>query len=126
MSDFDAFGDSIDELEALVLASAGYVRASDDLRPRVLESARMELREQRAKHSMRHALLFVLLAGTCTSAHVDGDSVREFPQVAAAMKQLDAPAASVPSVDNGDIGWNVVDAFTELRRRQSEVLPIEL
>ena len=125
MIDFDG-ADSIGELEALVLASGGYVRASDDLRPRVLETARMELRERRVQHAMRRTLFCVLLVGACTSAQVSVDSSHDFPKLAAAVSRIEAPAAAVPMGDKNDVGWIIVDAFTELRRQQAEILPIEL
>ena len=49
MGDIPNWHESAREVEAMLLAAGGYVRASDDLRPRVLEGARLQRRELRAR-----------------------------------------------------------------------------
>lgn len=107
-----------DEVEAMVQAAGGYVQASDDLRPRVLETARTEVGELRGRRWVRQASLAAAIVGiavtirTSTGGHEpkigDADAVYE--------------QASQKSVGAGGFGWALVQAFCELRERQSEKL----
>src|SRR5262245_58913900 len=49
------------EIESLIRAAGGYVGASDDLRPRVLEAARLQRHERRAQRWLRRSAVAVLL-----------------------------------------------------------------
>jgi hypothetical protein len=110
------------DLESMVQAAGGYVEASDDLRPRVLESARTHCREQRARRRIQKAAVFVLLlAGFTTSATGVLDTPRPGSELAlgAADSSSIHSRARAYAARRGDIGWGMVEAFTELRRRQS-------
>jgi hypothetical protein len=116
-------------VEALVRAAGHYVRASDDLRPRVLEAARIRCGEQWAQRCMRRLLMFLVLLACFTAADRHGlDSQRSGRTgilAAAGIDELNSPiAAATPR--NGDGDWRMIDAFTELRRQQAEVVRLAL
>lgn len=103
-----------DDLERMVRAAGSYGRASDDLRPRVLETARMERRGRRAKRwIMAAAAAVVVLAFTTASllARQQGASNRSAEYVQAGM--AGGGAAST---------WRLVDLFTSLREQQAEAI----
>jgi hypothetical protein len=110
------------EIEAAVRAAGGYVKASDDLRPRVLENARMERREFRAQRVIRQiALCVVVLAMTTSDWHSPpGGAIagRHWALLAASSDGLFRPAQT-SSVSGGDVAWQLVESMTELRRRQA-------
>jgi len=119
----------LDDVEALVRAAGEYVRASDDLRPRVLEAARLQSGEQRAKRCLRHVAVFVLLLASFNVAGwhaLDDQRSRPNPLlVAAGFHEVLAPTLSAP-IRSGDGDWRMIDAFTELRRQQAQLLRFEI
>jgi hypothetical protein len=110
-----------DEIEALVRAAGEYVQASEDLRPRVLESARQQRCESKAQRLIARLALGVLLATTLTASSPSGSVDARHPLASAALYRASLPLPTAANADN-DIGWNMVEAFTEMRRQQSEVL----
>lgn len=120
--------DNSNDVEALILAAGGYIRASDDLRPRVLEAARLQGHERRAQRWLRRAAAMVLLVATVGAALREGDSPRVRPIgifLAAGFDEFFVPTA-VASAHSVDGDWRMIDAFTELRRQQAEVLRLAL
>jgi hypothetical protein len=115
--------DPIVEIERTVRAAAGYVRASDDLRPRVLESARSERCERRARGWIRQAAVFVvLLAISTASMRSTYDSRAGFYQANWLFAGSEAifARAGTKTAHGGDLAWGLVDSFAELRRRQAD------
>jgi hypothetical protein len=106
-----------DDVESLVRAAGNYVRPSDDLRPRVLETARAESRERRNRRRMWQLAVVVALLGALTTA----EQVRR-EAAAAAPGLLVEAAAFVGTSEQGDTGWGLVDAYTQLRRKQAAML----
>jgi hypothetical protein len=113
------------EIESTVRAAGGYVRASDDLRPRVLENARIERRECRAQRIVRQAALCVVVFAASTpefhsppGSPVDG---HPWSLLAASSESLLFPAQA-STLSSGDVAWQLVDSLTELRRRQANAL----
>lgn len=103
-----------DDVEAMVQAAGGYVQASDDLRPRVLETARAERGEQRGKRWVRHLSLAAAIVGVSISIGVStGDREPKIGDADAVYAQ-----AAQKSVGAGGFGWALVQAFQELRQRQ--------
>ena len=123
MNDFDAR--ALEELEAIVRSGGDYVRATDDLRPRILEAARRDRRQRLTRLATRRAMLAILLVATC-AGQANDHSGAEFPQLAAASARLHAPQPSLRADSDEGIGWIFVDAMTEIRQRQSEILPTDL
>jgi hypothetical protein len=116
--------ESADEVEAILLAAGGYVRPTDDLRPRVLEAARLQRRERRARQWIRGlAAAVVLTAGG--AALVDplvsseGERGLAWRGVTSQTLYADAEARSIAS---GGLNWGIVDAFRDLREEQREAL----
>lgn len=107
------------EVEALVQAAGAYVRPSDELRPRVLEAARTESRERRAQRRIWQLALAIAILGLISAA--TGSRWSPGGPLSASMlpSQPDARQTEASS-----IGWNTVDSFTELRRRQAALLSL--
>lgn len=120
MTEFSDNLESLDEIEALVRSARDYVHASDDLRPRVLESARSARGERRARRWIGQLAAVTLVLGLVVA------TVRRQPDVVASH----APAipAARPFAESrwlvgySDSNWEMVESFTELRRRQAELL----
>ncbi len=106
-----------DDVESLVRAAGNYVRPSDDLRPRVLETARSESRERRNQRRMWQLALVVALLGVFTTAER-----ARWKAAAAAPGILVEAAALVGGDETADSGWGLVDSFTQLRRRHAAML----
>jgi hypothetical protein len=113
--------DDVADVEELVRSAGNYVQVSKDLRPRVLESARLHSGERRARSVVRKAALIAALLMWCVTASIRSldmpENLRELTIVATS-----PVSAGHVSSGNGDIGWTLVDAFTELRCRQADVL----
>jgi hypothetical protein len=109
------------ETEALIRSAANYVRVSQDLRPQMLEAARLNARERNARRVIRRvAVVAVILISSMVSRI---DRVRSD----GAARELQTTAAGTLLVSGrvGGIGadaWALVDAFTELRDRQADAL----
>ncbi|MGE3243607.1 MAG: hypothetical protein AB7G28_20910 [Pirellulales bacterium] len=116
------------DVEALIRSAGGYVRASDDLRPRILEAARLQRHERRAQRWLRRAAVVVLLLAT-VGGTLEQDNARSTRPIgivmAAGFDEFFVPTA-VASVGATDGDWRMIDAFTELRRQQAQVLRLSL
>lgn len=119
MNDSRDWKEPYSELELLVRAAGNYVQASSDLRPRVLESARAQRSDRRVQKYLRRitlcaALVVAAVTGlskTYRDAHgnTEAESSGKW-----GFEQVEAAA--------GDGSWGTVEAFTQFRRRQAEVL----
>jgi hypothetical protein len=116
----------LSDIEALVRSAGSYVQASRDLRPRVLETAREERDEQRLARRIWQAAVLVVLIATFLM------SPRHRPEVP---DRGTSPTAAHPgeyslfpeaSEGYGDFNWGMVESFTEMRRRQAELLRLAL
>ena len=126
MAELHSWCEPIDDIEAMVRAAGDYVQASDDLRPRVLETARIQSGEQRAQRRIRRmAILFVLLAMFTPSSRDPVEAAGDHPwntlSVASSESAFSQTAAAVDR-GGGDFGWGLVEAFTELRHQQAAAL----
>jgi hypothetical protein len=119
----------LDDIEAIVRAAGDYVRASDDLRPRVLEAARMQHGEQRTRRRLRYVAVCVLLVAFCHMS--DWNGLIHQPTrpssilVAAGFHELLTPTRA-ELIRSGDGDWRMVEAFTKLRRQQAQLLRCEI
>jgi hypothetical protein len=113
--------ESLAEIEALVRSAADYVRPSDDLRPRVLECARSVTKERQAKRWIGHLATCALALGLLVAAtrQPDAAASREPARAALGYRLL---WTAQPTIGASDASWSMVDSFTELRRRQAELL----
>jgi hypothetical protein len=115
-ADFEALAD----VESLIRSAANYVRPSDDLRPRVLESARSVSKERQARRWIGHLATCALALGLLVAALRQTDTpARREPARAAVGYRL---WSAQPALGANDASWSMVDSFTELRRRQAQLL----
>lgn len=123
------WNEPLDDVEAMVLAAGQFVGASDDLRPRVLEAARLQCGERRAQSCLRHVAVFVALLALFTAEFregLDDQRSRLCPRlVAVGVDDLNSPAPPA-TMRNGDGDWRMIDAFTKLRRHQAQLLRLEI
>jgi hypothetical protein len=121
MTDFREWDGEMGDVQDLIRSAGNYVQVSKDLRPRVLEAARLKTGERRARSVVRKTALIAALLMWFTTASIRSldmpENLRELTIVATG-----AMPASHVSGGNGDVGWSLVNAFTELRGRQAEVL----
>jgi hypothetical protein len=119
MRDAPELFEPLDELESLVQMAGNYVRASDDLRPRVLETARVERRQRTMqKHFWQAAFVLALLGMFTTSLRdrVEAVSSQAFGSAGDWLSSPDTVASTSGST------WEMVESFTAVRRRQAEIL----
>src|SRR5262249_14891363 len=115
------WGGDVADVEELIRSAGNYVQVSKDLRPRVLESARLKNGERRARSVVRKTGLVAALLMWCITASIRSLDMPEDLRQLTIIATGSVPAGHV-SGGNGDIGWSLVDAFTELRCRQADVL----
>jgi hypothetical protein len=115
--------EQFNEIEAIVRSAGDYVRVSNELRPRVLEMARLANGERRARRCIRDVGLVAALLTWCVTASIGrlqtDDNLSRLALIATA--PCSAAASEVGS-SNGDAAWTLVDGFKELRVRQAAVL----
>ena len=115
------------DIEAMVRSAANYVQVSKDLRPRVLDAARLTSSERRVRRYIHQAALMAALLTWCITASVNRLDMRDD------LRELSLATASMYPISHnritggaGDAAWVLVDAYTELRGRQADVLRLEL
>jgi hypothetical protein len=117
-----SWDEQVSEVEAMVRSAANYVQVSKDLRPRVLEMARLANGERRARRCIRQVALAAALLTWVVTTSVSKLDMRDD------LRQLTLVAAGPYAASNretgeaGEAAWSLVDAFTDLRCRQAEVL----
>jgi hypothetical protein len=116
------FSSPLNEIEALVRSAGEYVRASEDLRPRVLENARLKCSERRVRRRFWQSAAVVLLCGMITSSliHRSESAIGTKAQSSAWTSQLFAPVEA--AARSNDPSWQMVESFTQLRMRQAQLL----
>jgi hypothetical protein len=118
MNDPMGLQDRFAEVEALVSAAGEYVRASEDLRPRTLEAARTERGEKRGKRWVRHAAIAAAILGVTVSiGNSTGGALPRLKGADAVYQEAEMKAAC-----SGGFSWGLVQAFADMRERQSEML----
>ncbi len=127
MIDSSNVNESFGEIEALVRSAANYVQVSKDLRPRVLDAARLTSGERRIRRYIHQAALFAALLTWCVTTTVNQLDMRDD------LRELTFAATNANPVSNtrvssgaSDAAWSLVDAYTELRGRQADVLRLKL
>ena len=113
----------LNDIEALVRLAGDYVQPSEDLRPRVLEAARVVTRDRQTRRRMIR-LAAVLLFAVVSLAAIGKPRSSEASRFSADLWSADGPAPA-GGVRAG-AGWEMVDSFTELRREQARLLHLEL
>ena len=120
MIDHTAIGSELCDLEEMIRGAGGYLEVSDDLRPRTLEEARDDGRENSARSWIAVLAVVVVFLATCAgwfcdqiSSPTSGNAV-----VSANCDQLYVVAQLNAAQTNVEASWSLVDAFSELRQRQ--------
>jgi uncharacterized membrane protein YfbV (UPF0208 family) len=122
VTDFPDHLDDRSDIEALVRSARDYVQPSDDLRPRVLENARVVRGERRARRWIGHLAICALLLGMFAAATSQQSKAVATREPAAMMRASRLFWSPQPTLSASDASWGMVDSFTELRRRQAELL----
>lgn len=116
--------EAIDTVESLIHAARGYVRPSDDLRPRTLEAAREARRQRRTNRRFGGMTLGVVLFALCGIPHWNADpGAEQLARASAVIRHYDVnEEAALRTLRAGfDPGWGFLEAFSELRRKQAEL-----
>jgi hypothetical protein len=112
------------DIEEMVRAAGGYLEVSDDLRPRTLEEARDESCETSTRFWI--AVLASVIVFLAMSAGELRGRLSSTPPLKASVSancdQLHAVALRKAEEENVDPSWSLVDAFSELRQRQSNLI----
>jgi len=118
-----------ESIEALIRSAKNYVRASDDLRPRVLETARIRRREFQFKWRLWLAAAMVLSCGWLMASVIRQqgiESASTFPTVTSAFPTVTSAGQLVVGADvaapSTDASWQIVESFTQLRVKQARLL----
>jgi len=118
------FSSPLDEVESLIRSAGDYVRASDDLRPRVLEIARLQVNERRMRRRFWQSAAVALFCVVLTSSLVQrlDSAVGTKAQTSVWTSPMFVPveAAALSS----DPSWQMVESFSELRLRQAQLLQL--
>ena len=132
MIDVDFDNDDLVTLEAIVLDGGNLMHASQDLRPRVLEQARISA--QQRKRNKFGVVLFAALVFLCSGLFGASDVGRQLVNAVAEDSRADATLLFVSSDEliahayagwEGSVAttdWSLVDAFTELQCNRRRIL----
>jgi len=111
-----------ESIEALIRSAKNYVRASDDLRPRVLETARVRRREFQFKWRLGLAAVMLSSCGWLMASVLRQPAIESgptFPTVTSAGQLVVGAEVAAPSTD---ASWQIVESFTQLRVKQARLL----
>lgn len=111
--------DAWEDVELLIRAAGRYVVPSEDMRPRVLEAARVESDERKARRRVWHMAIAIGVLGAMFIVANDRTSV--LPIFSHGM----LANSDLHPAEEGAAGWGIVDAFTDLRRRQAALLSLD-
>ena len=119
MFEHSAMNEEFRDVEELVRAAGSYLDVSDDLRPQTLEAAhsRIRKRSDRFRFAMAATTLFVLSMGillASTQPFVAGLNVDS--------SELYETASKISAETNVEPSGSLVDAFSELRQRDANVI----
>jgi hypothetical protein len=119
--------DELSEVEAMIRSAGDYVKVSRDLRPRLMDSARMATSERRIRRYIRHTALVAALLTWSVTATIDRmNGASDFRELTLATASA-CPTAGIRAGGGPDeASWILVDALTELRGKQAEVLHSKL
>ena len=114
-----------DQLDRMIRDASEYVQPSFNLRPRVLEEAKAHCSERTARRFIRHLAVAVFLLGIFTATnrqHAELAAAKPFAMIGSERIVREAEAAA----RRGNVGWGTVEAFSESRQRQAQVLRLAL
>jgi hypothetical protein len=111
-------------VEALVRAAGGYVRASDDLRPKTLEAARQALTKHRWNRRLGTLAAAAVLVALCNVPGRFIPPARESTlATATVMHEFEMRQQSAKGMGfTFNPSWAWYEAFFELRHQQAEMI----
>jgi hypothetical protein len=109
-----------EDIEALVRLAGEYVQPTDELRPSVLEAARLAMEERRAQRQIARLAAIFLLATVFVASISGGQPTSTTNYANSWHGSIVAPVQAAS--ENNRAGWEMVDSFTELRRQQARLL----
>jgi hypothetical protein len=128
VTEFRTPNNSWEDIELLVRRAGGYVRPSEDLRPRVLEAARLQRIEQQSQSCLRQVAVFIALLTFFTTIYRPEKGLTSVATIEQSVpydrESGEMPLAASPRAGDGD--WRMIDAFTKLRRQQAQLLRFEI
>jgi hypothetical protein len=116
MIDSQIDGNALDDIEALVRAAGGYVQASSDLRPRVLEQARQQRDDRRWQSRCRRLAAVIMLWSAVSARQFRADDTEQSLELSARLPAKQAAQAfNHQHFSNAEIGFASVEAFLNAR-----------
>lgn len=116
----DAFDrESLSDLERMIRAAGEYVQPSVDLRPRVVEEARLRQSERKARRIIRYLAVAVFLLGVLTSTNQQEIALATASPVSLVGSERVAREAE-EAARRGDANWGTVEAFSGSRFRHAQ------
>jgi len=110
------------DVELLISAARNYARPTDDLRPRILEVARAQQREHRLQRRLAQMAAAVLLMITAITVYRQPESSDRAGVYLPTVEAMSAEAQHEAVRFADHASWETVESFTDLRRRQAQLL----
>jgi hypothetical protein len=111
--------ESLSDLERLIRAAGEYVQPSIDLRPRVMEEARMQSSERKARRIIRYLAVAVFLLGVLTSTNKQEIALATASPASLLGSERVAREAE-EAARRGNAVWGTVEAFSGSRFRHAQ------
>lgn len=113
--------DGMAQVEALLQVAGGFVEPSADLRPRVLESVRVEQRRRQTRTRLTLAAAAVVVAVVAGGLQMTrfGQAVTKASTREQIARAIDAPETATQARADSAI-WGLADAFWRVRERRAE------
>src|SRR5438045_1598626 len=105
----------LDDVETMIRMAQDYVRASDDLRPRVLELARAQRRERHVRRWFSVCALVLAAVVPLLISKLHATTVRNGLEVEGTTLPYQALSPADPPAFSSDPSWRMVETFTQLR-----------
>lgn len=131
MSDSHSFGDdqapfediqASEQIESMIRAASGYVRPSEDLRPRTLEAARRHCDDRRAEKKFGGFVIAVILLVSISTPAIQFVHLRRAQTTAPTASEIQDRAIEYAAEPGIGPHWGLAEAFTQLRRVQANRL----
>jgi hypothetical protein len=124
MTDRDNSEFEVMDIEAMIRDAGDYIDVSADLRPKTLETARANKQETSSRFRIEILAVCIILLSLSTRPFAErptGGSLLH-SDLTADNVELYATARLKSLETSDDVSWSLVEAFRELRQRQSSVI----
>lgn len=122
MTDPSPHRERLNEIEALVRDARGYCDVSEDLRPRILEDVRIARRLRIVEGCFACIAASIMIVAISVAAVDKGNGPGEKWLVRIEADSAVPSNAATDSKPPADVNWALVEAFCELRQRQSRAI----